>query len=317
MTERSLERPLTRPPAARPAPPASRLAARPVPGPVAAPWWLRGELRGLWDEIQARIGRLPTELNQFGVDPFGYDPRWASNLMFGRGVFYRYYFRVETHGLEQVPEGRVLLVGNHAGNTFAWDGAMVATALFLEGEPPRMVRGMGEYYLPTLPWFGTLMHRLGSVVGTPANCVALLEHEEAVMVFPEGERGFLKPYSQAYELQRFGLGFLRMALETGTPIVPVGVVGSEEHSPGLARVAWLGRLVGAPALPLTVTFPWLGLAGAWPLPSKFHLSFGEPLSFEGDPNDEDAVIERHVDVVKDAIRELVRAGRSRRQTWFT
>ena len=70
------------------------------------------------------------------------------------------------------------------------------------------------------------------------------------MVFPEGSRGFVKSYRKAYQLQRFGLGFMRLALEHRVPILPVGVVGSEEQSPGLADVKWLGRLIGSPAFRL-------------------------------------------------------------------
>jgi 1-acyl-sn-glycerol-3-phosphate acyltransferase len=219
--------------------------------------------------------------------------------------------------MENVPRGRVLLIGNHAGNTFAYDGAMLGMAMFLEADPPRVVRGMAEYYLPQIPFFSTLMHRMGSVVGTPENCVQLLENGEAIMVFPEGERGFVKPWRKRYQLQRFGLGFLRLALETGTPIVPVGIVGAEEQSPAIARLEWLGRLVGAPAAPITLTFPWLGLAGFLPLPVKFRLRFGAPLHFEGDPNDDDASIEKKVEQVKDAIRGLIQEGLAARRSWFT
>jgi len=230
---------------------------------------------------------------------------------------YRHYFRVEASGVENVPEGRVLVIGNHAGNTFAWDGAMVAMSLFLEGNPPRMARGMAEYYLPTIPFFNVLMHRMGSVVGRPETCRQLLENEEAVMVFPEGERGFVKTYAHAYQLQRFGLGFMRLALDTGTPIVPVGIVGAEEQSPGIANPRRLGRLIGAPAFPITITFPFLGLAGFLPLPVKFRLHYGAPLRFDGDAAEDDAHIEKKVEVVKDAIRGLVQKGLDERTSWFT
>jgi 1-acyl-sn-glycerol-3-phosphate acyltransferase len=110
---------------------------------------------------------------------------------------------------------------------------------------------------------------------------------------------------------------MRLALETGTPIVPVGIVGGEEQSPGLANVRSIGRLIGAPAFPITVTFPWLGAAGFLPLPVKFHLRFGEPLRFEGEPTDEDAVVKEKVDRVKDAIRGLIADGLASRTTWFT
>ncbi len=274
-------------------------------------------MQAILKEIDARAERIPTRLNEFGYDSFGLDPSVSRYLSAPMVFLYRHYLRVEARGIERVPDGPVLLIANHAGNTFAWDGAMLATALLMEGEPPRIVRGMAEYFLPTIPFFNVFMQRCGSVVGTPENCVQLLEQGEAIMAFPEGERGFVKTYDKAYQLQRFGLGFLRLALETGTPIVPVGIVGSEEQSPGIANLRWLGRLFGSPSFPVTATFPFLGLAGFLPLPVKFHLHFGEPLRFEGDPGDEDAVIEEKVEVVKAAIMELVEAGLAARKSWFT
>ncbi len=279
-------------------------------------WGLPGSLGQLMREIDERIARIPTRINEYGYDPFGFDPGFARPLLLTMAAFYRHWFRVETRGVERIPAGRVLLIGNHAGNTFAWDGAMLGMTLLLDAEPPRVVRGMGEYYLPQIPFFNIFMQRVGSVVGTPQNCTYLLEREEAIMAFPEGQRGFVKTYRQRYQLQRFGLGFMRLALETDTPIVPVGIVGAEEQSPGLANVRPLGRLIGAPAFPITLLFPWLGPLGFLPLPVKFRLHFGEPTRFEGDPSEEDAVVEKKVEVVKDAIRNLIDDARGARHNWF-
>lgn len=290
--------------------------ARSVPAGGLLTRLLPAPLRSLQREVEARLGRVPTSLNEYGVDPFGYEPAFTAKMLLPIAFMYRHWLRVETHGIEQVPQGRVLLIANHAGNTFAWDAAMLSMAMLLDAEPPRAVRGMAEYYLPTLPFFGSWMHRAGSVVGTPGNCAQLLERGEAIMVFPEGERGFVKTYAERYQLQRFGLGFVRLALETETPIVPVGIVGAEEQSPGLMRSRTLGRLIGAPVAPITLTMPWLGLAGFLPLPVKFRLRFGEPLRFDGDANEEDAEIEKKVDVVKDAIRGLVAEGLAARKGWF-
>jgi 1-acyl-sn-glycerol-3-phosphate acyltransferase len=176
---------------------------------------------------------------------------------------------------------------------------------------------MGEYFLPTLPFFNVWMQRAGSVVGTPENCLQLLTRGEAIMVFPEGERGFVKTFSHRYELQRFGLGFMRLALETGTPIVPIGIVGAEEQSPAFANLRRVGRLFGSPAFPVTPMFPFLGLAGFLPLPVKFRLHFGNPLRFEGDAREEDAAVETKVDVVKQAIRSLIADGLAERTSWFS
>src|SRR6266850_439649 len=193
-------------------------------------------LRSLAEEVEDRLARTPTHMNEYGFDPFGASLQFAQRAGTVAAFLYRNYFRVETHGIEKVPDGRVLLIGNHAGNTLPIDGAMLSTAMLLEAEPLRFVR--------------------------------LLEHEEAIMVFPEGSRGFIKPFSERYKLQRFGTGFVRLALQTKTPIVPVGIVGSEEQSPGLIDAKRLARLIGAPSFPVTWFFPWLGLLGFLPLPVK-------------------------------------------------
>ena len=96
------------------------------------------------DEVNERSARLPTRLNEYGFDPFGFEPASMRSLLAPMVLAYRYYFRAETSGIENVPEGRVLVIGNHAGNTFAWDGALAAMSLFLDGEPPRLVRGISS-----------------------------------------------------------------------------------------------------------------------------------------------------------------------------
>jgi 1-acyl-sn-glycerol-3-phosphate acyltransferase len=279
------------------------------------PWPL--ELREKIEEIEKRYDRIATRLNEYGYDPFGLDPSLGRQIAWLMAVLYYYYFRVETHGIEQVPAGRVLLIGNHAGNTIPMDGALLASALLIEAEPPRICRGMAEFYLPRMPWWSELIHRAGAVVGTPENCVQLLEREEAIMVFPEGHRGFIKPYSKAYQLQRFGTGFVRLALQTRTPIVPVGIVGSEEQSPGLLDSKAIGRLIGAPAFPITATFPLLGVLGFLPLPVKYHIHFGEPILLSGDGNEPDESIQARVDVVRDRISLLIAEGLEERSGWFS
>ncbi len=274
------------------------------------------QLRALSDEVEQRLSRVPSDLNEYGYDPFGMCPREVRPVMLVLAFLYRHYFRVETRGIENVPTGRVLLIPNHAGNTLPADAAMLGQALLLEAEPPRIVRPMAEFYVPQIPWFSELIDRVGSVVGTPENCVRLLERDEAVLVFPEGHRGFIKPYREAYRLQRFGRGFVRIALEAKAPIVPVGIVGSEEQSPGLLDAKWLGRLIGAPAFPVTWTFPLFGALGFLPLPVKYRIYFGEPIRLVGEPSDDDQSIQTHVDRVRDRIALLIEDGLADRRGWF-
>ncbi len=259
------------------------------------------------DELRERLARTPLDLNSFGYDPWGFHPQTALRSLVFLTLLYRYYFRVETRGIENLPPGGMLLIGNHAGQ-IALDAAMIATAAMLEAEPPRIVRAMGEYWLPRVPFLNVAMVRMGSVVGTPRNCLDLLAHGEAVIAFPEGVRGMNKPFSQRYVLQEFGLGFLRLALQTGRPIVPVAVVGSEEQAPSLGNFQPLARLLGMPAFPLVLT--------PVPLPVRYHIEFGEPMWFSGRPHDEDRVVAARVERVKERLRAMIADGLRRRSGIF-
>lgn len=271
----------------------------------------------LESEIADRMAKAPIQLNEYGFDRFGFEPDAARRLMLPSALLYRYYFRVETRDIDRVPDGRVLLIGNHSGQ-FAYDGMMLYIAMLLEADPPRICRGMAEYFLAQLPWVSEALVRAGQMVGTPENCSLMLEQGECVVAFPEGADGANKPFTQRYQLQGFGNGFMRLALETGTPIVPVGIVGAEEQQPGFANLKEFGRRFGLPSFPITISSPWLFPFGAaFALPTKYRIYFGEPLEFEGEANDEDAEIGRKVDAVKNAIRGLLERGLDERTGIFT
>ncbi len=272
--------------------------------------------RNLQTVIDENLSRIPNELNEYGYDAYGMSPFWMRRVLMPFALLYRYYFRVEVTGIENLPEGRVIVIANHAGQ-LPFDAAMLGLALLMEAQPPRIARGMGEYWIPQLPWVSVVAARTGTLVGTPQNCIHMLENGECVLAFPEGVRGMNKTFSQRYQLQRFGTGFMRLALETDTPIVPVAIVGSEEQHPSFANLEGLARMFGAPALPITPTFPWLGPLGLLPLPVKYHIYFGEPQRFEGEASDEDAIIDAKVNRVKTKIAGLLARGRRERKGIFS
>ncbi len=262
------------------------------------------------DDAQARLDALERPQNEYGVDPFGFSIDYALSAVAPLVWMYRNYFRVQTYGIDNVPRGRVLLVSNHSGQ-LPWDATMIGVSLLLEAKPPRAIRSMVEKWTARLPYVSTFFSRVGQIVGTPENCRRLLDADEAILVFPEGVRGILKLWPQRYQLQDFGLGFMRLALETNTPIVPIAVVGAEEQSPALMDLKPLAKLFGFPGLPVTPTLLPL------PLPTKYHIYFGEPLRFTGRPDDEDAELDKKVRVVKAAIQSMIQDGlRARKSVFF-
>ncbi|MCY1016040.1 lysophospholipid acyltransferase family protein [Pyxidicoccus sp. MSG2] len=261
------------------------------------------------DEQKQRLLALARPENEYGVDPFGFSLDYSLSALAPFVWLYRNYFRVETFGIEKVPAGRVLLVSNHSGQ-IPLDGAMIGVSMMLEASPPRAIRSMVEKWVPSLPYVSTFMARVGQIVGTPENCRRLLDAEEAILVFPEGLRGINKLWPQRYQLQEFGLGFMRLALETRTPIIPVAVVGAEEQAPALMDLKPVAKLLGFPSFPVTPT----GLP--IPLPTKYRIYFGDPLRFTGRPDDEDSELDKKVRTVKAAIQSMLHQGLKERRGVF-
>lgn len=267
--------------------------------------------KGLTEDESRRVDRAVPRLNSAGFDEWGLDPDTVKATLAASQWLYHDYFRVETAGIERIPQGRVLLIANHGGQ-IAFDGFIIGAAVLLESEPPRVVRGMVERWFPRIPFISTLFMRCGQMVGDERNCRDLLEDDQCVLVFPEGVRGSGKLYSERYRLQRFGTGFVRLALETKTPIVPVAVIGCEETYPAVHNLKAAAALLGAPYFPITPFFPLLGPLGALPLPTKVTIRFGEPLRFEEDADAPDAVIDRLVDEVRSRLEAEIRTGLEKR-----
>ena len=263
--------------------------------------------RQLREGVDVIVRRLTGEYHE---DEWGFDEEFAEAVFPLFEFLYAVWWRVEAEGIRHVPaHGRALLVANHAGSLFPFDASMMTMALMKEHPLPRWPRFMVLDWAFVLPFLSAFMRRVGGVPASPHNAARLLRQDELVMVFPEGIKGTGKPFSDRYRLQRFGRGgFVEVALRTGSPLVPVAVVGSEEIYPKLGESKVLARATGAPFVPITPTFPWLGALGLVPLPSRWRIEFCAPIDlseYGPDAADDRRVVFDLSEQVRETIQEKI------------
>ena len=255
------------------------------------------------------------------IDPFGRDPAFEQKIKPLFDFLYYRYWRVSTEGLENIPsKSRALLVSNHSG-TLPYDGSMIRLAVSNDHPSGRDVRFLVEDFVYYLPFLGTYMYRLGGVRASRDNAEQLLNTNHLVAVFPEGVKGIGKRYSKRYHLQRFGRGgFIKLAIQTSSPIIPVAVIGAEEIHPILYKSSLLAKPLGIPYVPITPTLPWLGLLGLIPLPSKWFIHFGEAIDFSAYDKkilEDELQIHRLSEMVRQKIQTMVsKALKKRRSVWW-
>ncbi|MCW2496120.1 lysophospholipid acyltransferase family protein [Jatrophihabitans sp.] len=241
----------------------------------------------------------------YSLDDYGFDPDLAENVLLP--VFralYDNWFRVEVNGLENIPNtGGALLLANHSGGLWALDAAMMSVAIRERHPVQRHLRMLADQFVFSTPGLSVLARRAGATLACPADAERLLNAGELVGAWPEGFAGLGKPFRDRYQLQRFSRGgFVSSAIAAGVPIIPVSIVGAEETHPVLGNARSLARLLDLPYFPLTPTFPWLGPLGLVPLPSKWYIEFGAPISTE------DAEGGRDVFELTDQVRETIQTS---------
>ena len=269
----------------------------------------------LIQQIQRRVSTFGMSERSGEVDEFGMDEivvRRARPLL---DLLYEHYWRIELHGIDQIPDaGPCLFVANRSG-LLPYDGLMVSHAIWRMGSKLQP-RFMVADWLITLPFVQPYLARLGGVRACRENAERLIRSREAVLVFPEGQKGAAKVFRERYRLKRFGRGgVVRVALEMRVPIIPIGIVGAEEAHPILFKWGTPGRVVGLPVLPVTPTFPLLGPLGLLPLPTKWVIRIGEPISISHlapDAARDELLISRMNEELRSEIQVLVDTGLSDR-----
>lgn len=274
----------------------------------------------LWQALRRRVSTLgmterSAEVDEFGLDPVVLDrARWLLDGLYDR------YFRLEIGGVEKLPEaGPCLLVANHSG-VLPYDGLMLAHAI--ERHHPRRERPrfLIADWLVTLPFVQPFLARVGGVRACPENARRLLDAGRFVIAFPEGVKGATKVFRERYRVKRFGRGgVVRLALETHTRLIPVGIAGAEEVHPLLFKTHLPARPLGLPFVPVTPTFPWLGPLGLVPAPSKWVIHVGEALAtpqLGPDAARDEFLISRLNEELRQSVQQLVDRARRDRKSVF-
>ena len=266
---------------------------------------------------------LPATDEERSLDDWGRSERVFSLVEPALNFYYRYWFRVETEGIENVPStGGALLVSNHSG-ALPPDAPMVMQAIRNEHPSPRPLYMLGEHWFKGYPGVGMLANKVGLVAAHRENAQRLLYDEgRLAIVFPEGQKGSRKLFWQRYRLRRFGRGgFVRTAIRARVPIVPLAVVGAEEAMPIFAHLRFMQRISGLIYFPLNHAFPHFGLAaGLMYLPAKFKIRFLEPLDMSDYPPetaDDPAEVQSIAERIRTRIQlELDEMVGERRSVWF-
>ena len=297
---------------------ARQIAADPVHALVS----LADALGVNWEEsLDQTAAFIGTRLRgDYAVDEFGFDPEFTTKIYLP--VLRRLadsWFRVEVRGAENLPaDGGALLVSNHAG-TLPLDGMILHTVVY--DEIGRHVRMLGADLIFKTPYSHDLARKTGTTLACQEDAERLLASNQLVAVFPEGFKGLGKPYADRYKLQRFGRGgFVAAAIRAQVPIIPTAVVGSEEIYPLITRAPAVARALGVPYFPITPLFPWFGVLGMIPLPSKWIIQFGDAITTdELGPGaaDDPMIVFNITDQVRETIQQtLYRLLMQRRSAFF-
>jgi 1-acyl-sn-glycerol-3-phosphate acyltransferase len=287
--------------------------------------WLQPETwKGMWYmlnyTLQYNAGLVKRRLTgEYEADPWGLDWEFLDLVRPFLTFLYKGYWRVEAAGVERIPvEGPVLLAANHSGQV-PWDAIMLTMAVLTEHPAQRLARVLYPAWVPKLPFLSVWLARMGQALETVENGTRLLEQGDLVATFPDGDDGLTKTFRNRYRLARFDPGFVQMALSQQAPIVPVSIVGAEETYITLGHAPVLSRISDLPHVPVTLTFPWLGLLGLLPLPTKWFIDFGEPIVTDGfgpDASSNLVLVAQVADRVRNSLQSLMDDRLVRRRSVF-
>jgi 1-acyl-sn-glycerol-3-phosphate acyltransferase len=255
-----------------------RTAARHLPGPL-------GGFAEVWAGVLHDLTDPGPLLHGSSVE--AWDPEYIERTLPLLHQAFFAYFRGEVRGLENIPDGPALLVGNHSGGLLIADTFLFATAFYHHFGPQHRFHQLAHQVVARTPLLGSL-RRYGTLNASHDDARKAFDLGAPVLVYPGGDWETFRPSWRGGEADLAGRrGFLRLALEAGVPVVPVVSLGGQENGlfltrgERLAEVTGFAKLTRIKVLPVTVGPPFgvtiMDLPFRWPLPSKTTVQVLPPL----------------------------------------
>jgi 1-acyl-sn-glycerol-3-phosphate acyltransferase len=236
-----------------------------------------------------------------------------------------YWFRMEVEGWDKLPDPPALLIGIHSGAPFVWDAWTVGVQWWRRFGSERPLHGTSHDALMAMPVLGAYFRRMGVLPAAADSIASALAAGRDVALWPGGERDSLRPWTQRDEAVLAGrMGFVKLAIRSCVPIVPISTVGGPDSMPVLAtgrRLAkWLqlDRVARLKMFPIAVQAPW-GISPALlpeiPLPTKIRTAFQDPIVLDCDPEraEDQEYVEAKYREVCDSIQDGMDALARRRR----
>ncbi len=240
-----------------------------------------------------------------------------------------YWFRMELEGWEKIPEPPVLFIGIHSGAPFVWDAWTIGAQWWRHFGSSRPLHGTAHDALMALPGVGAYFRRMGVLPAAPDSITAALAAGHDVALWPGGEVDSLRPWTKRDEAILAGrMGFVKLAIRSGVPIVPISTVGGPDSMPvlatgrRLAKLLQLDKVARLKMFPIALQAPW-GISPAllpeFPLPTKIRTAFQDPIELDRDPakaKDDEYVESKYEEVVASIQAGMDTLARRRRLPLF-
>ena len=269
--------------------------ALPVAWQQAIMRWARGlDLRAIASDLFLDYPR----------DERGLDPVTTKREYFTIEQIAGRYFRATTMGAENIPPGRALIVACHSG-VVPWDALLLVSEIYrLTG---RFSWNAGHEFWGRHAFLKNFLVPTGMVLGGRADFEQLLARDELCMIFVDAGEGNRRAYyldRERYKVKpQKGFapgcgGYVKVALRTRSPVIPVAIVGTEEVHYCVGDIPQLAEYLGVPFFPL--------VASLAPLPARIYLRFGEAIRFDVGPEaaDDQAIVDRLNEHVRSALQAL-------------